>query len=105
MTGLALLTGLVAGSGITYVITYRVLTLRYDLKGYAHERLKAIKLRKLEETAAEQVHEARVEAKEWVGDLLDTVADQRHTIETLTVQPAVQVEKVHRYQLDYGTHR
>lgn len=86
---LAAVAGVVVGATIATAITYRALTRRYDLNGYDRVRLEATRVRQLHEDAdhhqrlATRLGAKAVELRAYVGDLLDTVAEQRDRIAEL----------------------
>lgn len=98
---LAVVAGVVVGATIATAITYRALTRRYDLRSYDQVHVEATNVRAVVEVAEERVEEAITEAKAWVGDLLDKVADQAHELERLTAAQARRRSPMPAY----GAHR
>ena len=76
------------GAAASTAITWRHLTLRYDLHHYHQVRREATSITAVVETATEHAHEAITEAiteaRSWIGDLLDQVADKDREIDELT---------------------
>jgi len=82
----ALAAGTIGAAGAT-AITWRHLTLRYDLHHYHQVRREATSITAVVETATEHAHEAITEARSWVNDLLDKVAERDRQIAQLTDRP------------------
>lgn len=86
--------GVAVGAVVSWLATYRWHLLEVEDLGYADVRVKATRVRELYNEADHErrrarrleamYHQVRTEAREWIGDLLDTVAARDRVISQLS---------------------